>query len=218
LESGVKVNDLSTTAFRVPILSKRVVDLIVSVILLALLALPFIVLAAVIAVDLRGTPFFCQRRTGWKGRPFTIYKFRSMRNGPAANFARSAEVPFLYVPRNDPRITRLGRFLRRYSIDETPQLVNVLLGDMSLIGPRPFDVRDFEQGPFPNTRYDEWVLKRHWTRPGITGLWQISGRNATTFADLIALDLGYVMDWTPSMEILIIRRTVNAVMGGSGIY
>jgi lipopolysaccharide/colanic/teichoic acid biosynthesis glycosyltransferase len=214
----VRTKDLSTTAFPVPILGKRVFDLVVSVLLLALLALPIAVLAIVIAVDLRGTPFFCQRRTGWRGKPFTIYKFRSMRKGPPPSSMGSAEVPFLYVPRHDPRITRVGRFLRRYSIDETPQLLNVLLGDMSLIGPRPFDVRDFEQGPFPNTRYDEWVLKRHWTRPGITGLWQISGRNATTFADLIALDLGYVMDWTPSMEILIIRRTVNAVMGGSGVY
>jgi len=204
-----------TTAFRVPILGKRVFDLIAATILLAVLVLPLALLAIVVAVDLRGTPFFCQRRIGWKGEPFTIFKFRSMRKGTRVSSADSDEVPFLYVPRHDPRITRLGKLLRRYSIDETPQLLNVLLGNMSLIGPRPFDVLDFEQGPFPDPRYDEWVSKRHWTRPGITGLWQISGRNATTFGDLITLDLRYVLDWTLSLEFLIVSRTANAVIAGS---
>ncbi|MGK9230657.1 sugar transferase [Inquilinus limosus] len=207
------------TASRVPVSGKRAFDVVVSAILLLVLALPLVLVAVLVALDLRGTPFFCQRRIGWQGRPFTIYKFRSMRKGsPPAGSAGDAEVPFLYLPRHDPRITPLGRFLRRYSIDETPQLLNVLLGDMSLVGPRPFDVRDFEQGPFPYADYDEWVRKRHWARPGITGLWQVSGRNTTSFAELIALDLRYVMDWTPGMEFLIIRRTFGAVMGGNGAY
>lgn len=209
----------SATASRVPVSGKRVIDVAVSASLLLVLALPLALLALLVALDLRSTPFFCQRRIGWQGRPFTIFKFRSMRPGsPPADTTGGAEVPFLYLPRQDPRITRLGRFLRRYSIDETPQLLNVLLGDMSLVGPRPFDVRDFEQGPFPQTGYDEWVRKRHWTRPGITGLWQVSGRNTTSFAELMALDLRYVLDWTPGVELLIIRRTFRAVMGGSGAY
>ncbi|WP_225769754.1 sugar transferase [Inquilinus sp. Marseille-Q2685] len=208
-----------TTASRVPTSGKRVFDVAVSAVLLVALALPFALVAILVALDLRGMPFFCQRRIGWNGKPFTIYKFRSMKKGsPPANPGDNAEVPFLYVPRHDPRITRLGRFLRRYSIDETPQLLNVLLGNMSLIGPRPFDVRDFEQGPFPYDGYGEWARKRHWARPGITGLWQVSGRNDTSFADLIALDLRYVMEWTPGLEFLIIRRTFRAVMGGRGVY
>lgn len=213
------MSEPSAPAVRIPLLGKRVFDVVVSAILLVLLAPLFVLVAILVAVDLRGTPFFCQQRMGWQGKPFTIYKFRSMKKGsPPAGATASAEVPFLYVPRHDPRITRLGKFLRRYSIDETPQLLNVLLGDMSLIGPRPFDVRDFEQGPFPYDHYDEWVRKRHWTRPGITGLWQVSGRNGTSFSDLIALDLRYVTDWTPGVEFSIIRRTFNAVMGGSGAY
>ncbi len=201
----------------VPVARKRIVDVVVSGGLLLALALPLAAIALLVALDLRGSPFFCQQRIGWKGRSFGIYKFRSMRNGGgSAGPQGAAEVPFLYVPRNDPRVTRFGRILRRYSIDELPQLLNVLLGDMSLIGPRPFDVRDFAQGPFPHARYDEWVRKRHWTRPGISGLWQVSGRNATSFAELIALDLRYVTDWTPGLELSIIRRTFGAVTGGAG--
>ena len=208
----------SATAFRVPVVGKRAFDVVIAAALLIVLALPLVLIAVLVAVDLRSTPFFCQRRIGWKGTPFTIYKFRTMRKGsPPADAAGSPEVPFLYVPRHDPRITRLGRVLRRYSIDEMPQLLNVLLGDMSLIGPRPFDIREFEQGPFPYPRYDEWVRKRHWTRPGITGLWQVSGGNDTSFSDLIALDLQYVLDWTLAAEFSILCRTFNTVMGGSSV-
>ena len=202
-----------------PTRSKRLFDIAVSGALLLLLALPFAMVTILVAIDSRGSPFFSQHRLGWKGRPFTMYKFRSMRKGsPPANAGASAEVPFLYLPRQDPRITRLGKFLRRYSIDELPQLWNVLRGDMSLVGPRPFDVRDFEKGPFPYARYDEWVRKRHQTRPGITGLWQVSGRNDTSFSELIALDLQYVTNWTPAMEVSILRRTLGAVVGGGGVY
>jgi lipopolysaccharide/colanic/teichoic acid biosynthesis glycosyltransferase len=209
----------STTAFRIRLAGKRVFDIVASVALLIVLALPMLLVAILVALDLRGSPFFWQRRIGWNGMPFTLYKFRTMRNRtPPADVADRAEVPFLYVPRHDARITRLGRFLRRFSIDELPQLLNVLLGDMSLIGPRPFAVRDFEQGPFPYPRYEEWVRIRHWTRPGMTGLWQVSGRNDTGFSDLIALDLQYVMDWTLRVELWIIRRTFNAVIGGTGVY
>lgn len=201
----------------IPLLPKRMFDIAMSASLLIVLALPLAVIAGLVAVDLRGSPVFRQQRIGWKGRRFTIYKLRSMRDGGRpADAAGTAEVPFLYVPRDDPRITPLGRFLRRYSIDEVPQLVNVLLGDMSLIGPRPFDVDDFAQGPFPDPRYDEWVQKRHSTRPGISGLWQVSGRNATSFSELIALDLRYVTDWTPGLELAILRGTFRAVAGGTG--
>jgi len=212
------VTNPSTSAFRVPLAGKRTFDLVMAVALLIVLALPLALIAILVAADLRGTPLFCQRRTGWKGAPFTIYKFRTMRKGsPPAGAAGSSEVPFLYVPRHDPRITRLGGFLRRYRIDETPQLLNVLVGDMSLIGPRPFDIGEFEQGPFPYPRYDEWVRMRHWTRPGITGLWQVSGGNDTSFSELIALDLQYVLDWTLAAEFSILRRTFNTVMGGGSV-
>jgi lipopolysaccharide/colanic/teichoic acid biosynthesis glycosyltransferase len=203
--------------FDLPLFGKRVFDIAGSAILLAALALPLALLALLVALDLRTTPIFRQQRIGWRGKPFDIYKLRTMRKAaPPSAPSAPAEVPFLHVPRRDPRVTRVGKFLRRYSIDELPQLLNVLLGDMSLIGPRPFDVRDFEQGPFPYPNYEEWVRKRHWTRPGITGLWQVSGRNNTSFSELIELDLKYVTRWTPGVELFIMRRTLAAAVGGNG--
>jgi lipopolysaccharide/colanic/teichoic acid biosynthesis glycosyltransferase len=203
--------------FGLPLFGKRMFDLAGSAVLLAALAAPLALLALLVALDLRTTPIFRQRRIGWRGKTFDIYKLRTMRNGiPPGEPSAAAEVPFLHVPRDDPRVTRLGRFLRRYSIDELPQLVNVLLGQMSLVGPRPFDVRDFEQGPFLYPGYEEWVSKRHWARPGITGLWQVSGRNSTSFSELIELDLKYVTGWTPGVEFSIICRTLAAAVGGKG--
>ena len=201
----------------VPIRGKRFLDMVVSVTLLLVLALPFFVIAASVALDLRAFPIFRGQRVGWKGEPFAIYKFRTMRRDyRPARSAGDAEIPFLHVPRDDPRITPLGKFLRRYSIDETPQLLNVFLGDMSLIGPRPFDAEEFEQGPFPDPGYHEWLRKRHWVRPGMAGLWQVSGRNDTSFADLVALDLKYVQEWTPGLECSIFWRTFGAVVRGTG--
>ena len=201
----------------IPLLPKRMFDIAVSGSLLVALALPLALIAMLVALDLRSSPIFRQERIGWKGRHFTIFKLRSMRDGGRpVDATGGAEVPFLYVPRDDPRITALGKFVRRYSIDEVPQLVNVLRGDMSLIGPRPFDVGDFAQARFPDPRYDEWVQKRHCTRPGMSGLWQVSGRNATSFSELIALDLRYVTDWTPGLELAILLRTFRAVTDGTG--
>jgi lipopolysaccharide/colanic/teichoic acid biosynthesis glycosyltransferase len=204
----------------VAISSKRIVDIILSASLLLLLAPALVILCFVISFDARGSPFYKQKRLGWKKKPFTIYKFRTMRDseaGPnAISLTRADMVPFLYSAKNDPRVTRLGRWLRRYGIDELPQLVNVFWGKMSLVGPRPFDLRDFEQGPFGHPLYSVWVDNRHLTRPGITGLWQIRGRNDTTFYKLIRLDLYYVTRWTFLLELKILWRTLGVVWRAAG--
>ena len=209
--------DPSACVSRVPIGGKRAFDSVASATLLIVLALPLLLIAAVVAADVRGSPIFSRQRIGWRGKPFAVLKFRTMRKVPAPIRPPSdAEVSFLYVPRDDPRVTLLGRFLRRCSVDEAPQLLNVLLGDMSLIGPRPFDAQDFEQESLPCPEHREWVRIRHCVRPGISGLWQVSGRNATSFAELIALDRMYVQEWTPALELSIVRKTLRAVVSGIG--
>jgi len=201
----------------VPNSGKRIVDVIVAFVLLIVLALPLVVLAAVVALHFREPPFFSQSRVGHLQRPFIIRKFRSMRSGPTTvRPSDGAAVSFLYMPREDPRVTPLGHVLRRFSVDELPQLLNVLIGDMSLVGPRPFDVRDFDEGPVRDPLFAEWMRGRHLVRPGMTGLWQVSGRSGTSFQELIELDLRYVRQWTLRMELSILRRTFRAVLGGSG--
>jgi lipopolysaccharide/colanic/teichoic acid biosynthesis glycosyltransferase len=211
---------VTASSIPVAIKAKRVVDLLVSALLLALLALPFAILCLAICLESPGAPFYRQQRLGWKKQIFTIYKLRTMRRtaGAPVYSAAADVVPFLHVAKSDPRITRLGRWLRRYSVDELPQLLNVFLGDMSLVGPRPFDLRDFEQGPFPHPLYAAWVDNRHLTRPGITGLWQIKGRNDTSFGKLIKLDLFYVSRWTPLLECKILCGTLGAVWRAEGAY
>ncbi|RYZ60845.1 MAG: sugar transferase, partial [Proteobacteria bacterium] len=175
-----------------------------------------ILIAAALAVKLSspGPVFYRQERIGRDGEPFDMIKFRSMRVGADADLARLLEAQGtagqpLFKVENDPRITRVGRFIRRYSIDELPQLLNVLRGDMSLVGPRP-------QRGGEVALYDRTARRRLRVRPGMTGLWQVSGRSNLSWEEAIALDMHYVENWTLVGDLQILVRTVKAVVAKDG--
>jgi exopolysaccharide biosynthesis polyprenyl glycosylphosphotransferase len=186
--------------------------------LFALLAVSPIMIVAAVAVKVtsRGPVFYCAERVGLDGVPFRMIKFRSM---VADADRRLAEViglnesvgGVLFKIRSDPRVTRVGRLLRRYSIDELPQFINVLRGEMSVVGPRPPLRTEVET-------YDHRVRRRLLVRPGITGLWQISGRSDLSWADSVRLDLSYVENWSMLSDLAIAAKTVTAVCRSSGAY
>lgn len=195
-------------------LVKRMFDLLGSLVLIVLL-LP-VMLAVAIAVKLgsRGPLFYSQERIGVKGRPFPMFKFRSMVQNADDQLASlldaqgTSDKP-LHKVTNDPRITPVGRFLRRYSLDELPQLFNVVLGTMSLVGPRP-------QREAEVALYDKYHHRRLLVKPGITGLWQVSGRSSLEWDDAIRLDLYYVENWSLVGDLVILWRTVRAVAQADG--
>jgi exopolysaccharide biosynthesis polyprenyl glycosylphosphotransferase len=197
-----------------PLSVKRVVDVLGAA--LALIALAPLMLAAALAIKLTspGPVIFAQERYGLNRRRFRMLKFRTMVNGAerlqAALESRNEAAGPVFKIANDPRITRLGRWLRRTSIDELPQLFNVLRGDMSLVGPRPLPVRDVKQ----ISRTTD--MRRFSVRPGVTGLWQVSGRSALAFDQWVALDLHYIDHWSLGLDALILARTVPAVLRGTG--
>lgn len=171
--------------------------------------------AAAIKLDSPGPVLYRQTRVGINGHQFTVYKFRSMRANADKELIRlqnqnEASGP-LFKMRDDPRRTRVGRFLRRTSLDELPQLFNVLLGDMSLVGPRP---------PVPNEveQYDDWHRRRLEVAPGLTGLWQVSGRSNLTFDEMVMLDLYYAENWSLGLDMKILLRTIPTVLLGEGAY
>jgi lipopolysaccharide/colanic/teichoic acid biosynthesis glycosyltransferase len=159
--------------------------------------------------------FYGQVRVGKDGRPFRMLKFRSMRrdaDGLLAELQQLNEVTGpMFKIRRDPRITRVGGFLRRYSLDELPQLINVVRGEMSLVGPRP---------PLPGEveRYEDWQLARLRALPGITGLWQVSGRTEVAFDEMVRLDLQYMRNWSLALDVEILVRTIPAVLSTRGAY
>jgi lipopolysaccharide/colanic/teichoic acid biosynthesis glycosyltransferase len=168
---------------------KRTFDLTVSCVSLILLSPVFLAIAVAIKLSSRGPVIYRSVRPGMAGRPFFCFKFRTMREH--ADQIQNELEPLnessgaLFKIRDDPRMTKIGRFLRRFSLDELPQLVNVVRGEMSLVGPRPLPMRDFD-------RLDEWHKKRYLVLPGITGLWQVSGRSELDFDDLVRLDFLYL--------------------------
>ncbi len=194
---------------------KRTLDLAGAALLL-LLAGPLMLAAALaVRLDSAGPVLFRQARVGRDGKPFTILKFRTM---VADAEDRLDEVAGLneaghhfFKVRRDPRVTRVGRLLRKWSIDETPQLWNVLRGDMALVGPRP---------PLPRevARYEPWHMRRLRVRPGLTGLWQVSGRSDVDFDEAVRLDLFYIENWSVGLDLAILARTVRAVLGRDGAY
>ena len=195
--------------------TKRVFDLVVAL-LLVVVGLPFwLLLAAAIKLDSRGPVLYVDRRIGVGEREFGMLKFRTMVAGAAEqqdeleeeNEASGA----LFKIREDPRVTRVGKVLRRLSLDELPQLVNVLRGQMSLVGPRPLPLRDHEM-------LDDWHKARYLVLPGMTGLWQISGRSGLEFDDLVRLDFTYIENWSIWSDVSIIARTIPAVLSGRGAY
>jgi exopolysaccharide biosynthesis polyprenyl glycosylphosphotransferase len=194
---------------------KEAIDRVGAAFGLLLLAPLFLAVAAAIRIDTPGPIFFRQARVGRDGRRFNIVKFRTMvvdaEAQQAALRARNEADGVLFKLRQDPRVTRVGRLLRRWSIDELPQLWNVLKGEMSLVGPRP---------PVPGevARYDSHVIRRLRVKPGMTGLWQVSGRADLQWEEAVRLDLYYVDHWSPVMDVAIIFRTFFAVTRGEGAY
>jgi exopolysaccharide biosynthesis polyprenyl glycosylphosphotransferase len=184
---------------------------------LFLFALP-VLAAAVFAIKVssRGPAFFRQERIGKDGKSFTIYKLRTMISDADQQLAdllkdQGVGDSPLFKVGNDPRITRVGRLFRRYSIDELPQLINVLKGEMSLVGPRPQRAEEV-------SLYDHKAHRRLTVRPGMTGLWQVSGRSDLAWEDAVRLDLYYVENWSMTADLLILWRTIRAVLRSDGAY
>lgn len=194
---------------------KRLLDIVGALLGLVLFALPMAVVALVIKIDSRGPVLFKQERMGQDGRTFRCLKFRTMECGASELLAdmreMSAESGATFKMPADPRVTRAGRILRKASLDELPQLVNVLVNDMSLVGPRPHQLADVQ-------RYDKTASRRLLAKPGMTGLWQVSGRSDTTWDENVHYDLYYVENWSLSMDIVILFRTIKVVVTGLGAY
>lgn len=201
------------------LLAKRAFDIVVSTLILILLSPLLLVLAVLTRLSSPGPVLFRQPRIGLNGASFDMLKFRSMvvdAEERLAAFQQEAEArgagnQVLFKMKDDPRVTSLGKVLRRYSLDELPQLVNVLRGDMSLVGPRPPLAREVEQ-------YEVHVHRRFLVKPGITGLWQTSGRSDLSWEDSVRLDLFYVENWSMAADVIILWRTARAVLQGSGAY
>jgi exopolysaccharide biosynthesis polyprenyl glycosylphosphotransferase len=195
---------------------KRAIDILGSASLLILL-LPFLLLVALlIKLDSPGPVLFRQERFGLNRRRFKVLKFRTMVRGADKHQAKleelnEAEGPVFKI-RNDPRVTALGRFLRQFSIDELPQLINVLRGEMSLVGPRPLPMRDVK---LIDT---QWHKRRFSVKPGLTCLWQVNGRSDVTFENWVKMDLEYIDTWSLGLDFKILLKTIPAVLRGSGAY
>ncbi|MGP0047674.1 MAG: sugar transferase [Solirubrobacteraceae bacterium] len=194
---------------------KRTFDLVLSTIGLVLISPLLLAIAAAVKLSSRGPVIYRSVRPGIAGRPFHCFKFRTMRQHAdqiqddleSLNESSGA----LFKIRDDPRLTPIGRFLRRFSLDELPQLANVLRGEMSLVGPRPLPMRDFE-------RLEDWHKKRYLVLPGITGLWQVSGRSELDFDDLVRLDFLYLERWSIFLDLSILLKTVPAVLSRRGAF
>jgi exopolysaccharide biosynthesis polyprenyl glycosylphosphotransferase len=194
---------------------KRIMDIGLASVALFMLAPLFLVLAIMVRADSSGPALFSQERVGRGGRTFQIHKFRSMTTDAEARLSelRAANEGngLLFKMKDDPRVTRLGRVLRKYSLDELPQIWNVLMGDMSLVGPRP---------PLPNEveEYEDRVRRRLYIKPGLTGMWQVNGRSALSWEDSVRLDLYYVENWSVVGDLMIMWRTVRVLVAPVGAY
>jgi exopolysaccharide biosynthesis polyprenyl glycosylphosphotransferase len=194
---------------------KRSADIILSTIGLIIVAPIMLIIILLIKLDSPGPVFFKQKRIGKNGVPFNMYKFRSMVTDAESLLKQlqqqnEADGPVFKI-KNDPRVTKIGRILRKYSLDELPQLLNVLLGTMSLIGPRPPLPKEVE-------KYDNYQWRRLNITPGITGLWQVSGRSDLNFEEWVKLDIYYIENWSISMDVKILLRTIPVVIMGKGAY
>ncbi len=194
---------------------KRSFDFVGALLLLVLLSPLLLTIAIAVFLTSRGPVLYRSIRPGIGGEPFGCIKFRTMRSGAdqlqadleSLNEASGA----LFKIRRDPRMTRVGRLLRRFSLDELPQLFNVVLGQMSLVGPRPLPQRDFDQ-------LEDWHKKRYLVLPGLTGLWQVSGRSELDFDDLVRLDFLYLERWSVGLDLTILLKTIPAVLSRRGAF
>ena len=199
---------------------KRAFDALVSSLLLTLFLPVLIVLAILVKLTSPGPVFYVSDRVGRGGRHFRFYKFRTMFMGADAMRARAGvneQDGHLFKIKDDPRVTAIGRFMRRFSLDELPQLVNVLIGDMSLVGPRPLPAGDLDPDG-RSRRFAVWAQERAEAMPGITCLWQIRGRSDLPFERMIELDLEYIRNWSLALELEILLETPLAVLSGRGAY
>ncbi len=213
LSAGLPVLDpegnLSVT-YRV---AKRLLDIVGSLVLILVLSPMLLTILIVLSITTRGKPLFWQRRAGHLGKTFRMVKFRSMRldaDKIKHTVANESTGP-VFKNRRDPRITWLGRILRKTSLDETPQLFHVLFGQMSLVGPRPLDVREV-------VRFAPWQLRRLAVKPGLTCLWQVSGRSDVGFEEWTRMDLWYVRNQSLTVDLELLWRTPGSVLGGRGAY
>ena len=209
----IGVREVSITGFNLAL--KRATDVLVAVLSLVL-ALPMMLLIALaVRLDSPGSVLFRQERVGKGGRLFAMYKFRSMIEGADAKREALTQIEEVdgrrFKLKDDPRVTRVGRFLRRTSFDELPQIYNVLRGEMSLVGPRP-------ALPEEVTRYQEWHRKRLEVVPGITGLWQVSGRSEIPFDEMVLLDAYYIENWSLGLDLRILLQTIPKALFGEGAY
>jgi len=197
------------------VLFKRILDVLMASLGLLILSPLLLVIAVAIRLDSPGPVIFKQRRVGRHGAEFTCLKFRSMFCDAESKVCllrdqNEATGP-LFKMRNDPRMTRAGRFLRRTSLDELPQFWNVLRGEVSVIGPRPALPSEVKE-------YAPWHQRRLEVPPGITGLWQVSGRSDLTFDEMVLLDVYYIENWSPFLDLRILLKTIPTVILGSGAY
>ena len=199
----------------VPFLAKRSFDLIVSSLLLLILSPVLLAIALAVRLSSHGPVIYRSIRPGMAGCPFHCFKFRTMLADADRSQADLEDLNessgALFKIRDDPRLTPIGRTLRRFSLDELPQMVNVIRGEMSLVGPRPLPMRDFE-------RLEDWHKKRYLVLPGITGLWQVSGRSELDFDDLVRLDFLYLERWSVFLDMSILLKTIPAVLSRRGAF
>ncbi|MBN1428271.1 MAG: sugar transferase [Anaerolineae bacterium] len=208
---GVKSGHMSSSA----LLAKRVVELTICIVSSPILAIICALVILAIKLDSPGPAIFKQRRVGKDGYEFDIYKFRSMVNNADELKSKLKELNEadgpLFKIKDDPRMTRVGRFLRRTSIDELPQVINVLRGEMSIVGPRPGTPEEVAQ-------YEPWQKTRISTKPGLTGLWQVSGRSDIPFDEMCLLDIYYIENWSLGLDIRIMLQTIPYILLGKGAY
>ena len=206
---------------------KRLFDIVASL-LVMIVGFPFLLaVSLLIKLTSRGPVLFSQQRVGEHGRVFTLFKFRTMRagsddsihreftrsfiEGRMSNSSLDEKSPSIYKLTNDPRITPIGNFLRKTSLDELPQFLNILRGEMAIVGPRPPLQYELEY-------YEEWHKLRLEVKPGLTGLWQVSGRSSVPFNEMVKLDLYYIEHWTLLLDLKIMLRTIPVMLFGSGGY
>lgn len=200
--------------------AKAVIDFVFSFFVIICLSPVYLIIAIIIKIDSRGPVFFKQTRVGLRGREFQVYKFRSMIPNAekvlkdinldvATGIENEQEGP-VFKMKNDPRITKIGKFLRKTSLDELPQFFNVLKGDMSVVGPRPPIPSEVEQ-------YERWQLRRLSMKPGITCIWQVSGRNNIPFHRWMKLDLQYIDTWSLKLDLMIVLKTIKTIIRRDGL-